>query len=71
MVDRGFRLHKVGGVSVMIGSDRFPLRTLEGLTEPPRIGGARDLSPPAQFLPLDRAKVLESYDFFDFIGIGR
>jgi hypothetical protein len=26
LADRGFRLHKVGGVSVLVGSDRFPLR---------------------------------------------
>jgi hypothetical protein len=71
MADRGFRLCKVGGVSVLIGSDRFPVSTLEGLTEPPPVGGEWDLAPPAQFLPLNGAKLLESYGFFDFIGIGR
>jgi hypothetical protein len=71
LADRGFRLHKVGGVSVLIGSDRFPVRAIEGLAEPPPIGGPLGMSPPAQFLPLDGARWLESYAFFDFIGIGR
>jgi len=67
----GFRFHGVGGVSVFVGSDKFPTRSIESLTEPPPWGGAQSMALPAQFLPLDQAKFLESYAFFDFIGLGR
>lgn len=68
---RGFRLQHVGGVSVLIGSDEFPMAAIAGLTEPPAIGDTAALLAPQEFLPIDRVKQLESYSFFDFIGLGR
>lgn len=68
MANLGFRLQKVGEVSVFIGSGRFPV---EALIEAPPIGDDRSMRRPIDFLKLDRAKMLESYRFFDFIGIGR
>lgn len=67
---RGFRLQQVGGVSVLIGSDRFPLAAIAGLSEPPAIGNEEIMRPAQEFLRLDRDKQLESYAFFEFIGLG-
>jgi hypothetical protein len=69
----GFRLQRIGGVSLFAGSDEFPMQTIEGLEgrQPPPIGGGELIMPPAEFLPLDNHKFLESYAFFDFIDIGR
>jgi hypothetical protein len=66
----GFRLLTVGGVSVQ-ASDRLRADNLKGLRQPPPLGDSKSMQPPARFLPLDRSKLLESYAFFDFIGIGR
>jgi hypothetical protein len=70
MATLGFRLHKVGGVSVLVGSDTFPMHAIEGLTEAPPWGGSQGMECPAQFLPLERSRLMESYAFFDFIGVG-
>lgn len=64
----GFRLWKVGEVSLFAGSPRFPTDRIRHLKEPPPLAGPAKHAP-IDFLDLDH--VLESYRFFDFIGIGR
>ena len=73
---RGFRLQHVGGVSVLIGSDEFPMDAIAGLSEPPAIGKEALGNPavmrsPQEFRSIDATKRLESYAFFDFIGLGQ
>lgn len=45
MNNLGFRPHKVGGVTILAGSDRFPVSAIEGLAEPPPWGGSQDMQP--------------------------
>jgi SAM-dependent methyltransferase len=66
----GFRLRCIGGVSLFVGSDKFPLNAIDGLDQAPPIGGESSMLAPAKFLPLERSKFLESYAFFEFINIG-
>jgi hypothetical protein len=66
----GFELYRVGGLTVLAGSRAFPTHAVARLKEPPPIGGSQEMLPPARFLRIDPAKLLESYRFFNFIGLG-
>jgi hypothetical protein len=64
----GFHLYRIGEVSLFAASPRFPADLIKHLDEPPPLGGAAKHAP-IDFLDLHHT--LESYRFFDFIGIGR
>jgi SAM-dependent methyltransferase len=50
----GFRLHKIGEVSVLVGSEQFPTGEIKDMKEPPPIGGDQGMQAPADFLDINR-----------------
>jgi hypothetical protein len=60
----GFRKHRCGPVTVQ------SLRPLALPETPAFVGGEEGAHPACAFLPIDEAKLLDSYAFFDFMGLG-
>ena len=47
------------------------MASIAGLSEPPIVGDREMMRPAQEFLRIDRTKQLESYAFFNFIGLGQ